>query len=211
MSVKRVIAAVFCLAVIAAGVFYLRSSSGSSTETSNAARSRFEQSPADVFAHGETPTDAGHSPRLDKQPHLPVAQYSVEYDDKGHADVKQRKMVRGYWESFVREANVDAEQQQKLLQILSDMQAQYVAYEQGINEAMNEASEEAIRTHNPQKIKDEVSVLKLRDFDKSVEAELRSRVRKVLNPTQYGLFRRWTLDRAVTLAWGVYQRPTRSE
>lgn len=141
-------------------------------------------------------------------PELPPAQrYSINRDDKGHANAKERKQVRANWDSFVNEAELDAGQEQQLLQILADMQQQYIAYQHGVNDAMAEA----MHTHDPDKVKEEADNLRLGDFAETVEAELRSRVRKVLDPTQYGLFRRWSLDDAVSLRWGVYLAPTEAE
>ena len=130
-----------------------------------------------------------------------VPRFLIDFDDHG-PDAEQRTLVHEQWNAFAHDAIPSDDQVRALLHILGDMEARYQQHQREVNQTMTKA----MLTHDLEVVKARAAGLHLRDYDRSVEDELRQRVRVVLNDSQYQLFERNSLGDAATLTWGAYRR-----
>ncbi len=128
--------------------------------------------------------------------------YYISWDDTGRHDAELRNYIRSSWMSFQHDADFEDGQAEKLLKIMTEMEAEYAAAEKQTREEIRRAFE----AHGPNKPWRPGETSHFLEREHRVERELRTRVWQVLHPWQYGLFLRWGLGDALMLRYDVFYR-----
>lgn len=150
-----------------------------------------------------------NGPRL--SPNNPSAAYRVAAP-AGQTDplAGGRDQVVAHWQSFVAEAGLDERTEQAILAIMVELQSEYEEYQRGMEELRTQARLSSATVEQREHARDLRNTAP-REFKRSLEDDLRRRIRQLLEPNQYGLFTRWSLDDAETLGLGIYRAEAPSE